>query len=101
MWTSGFERAAVLVIDGRGETQATSLGVASHTGIEWLDEWDISQSLGNYYGYAVEWTGFTFWGPGKLMGLASYGRPEPTQYLVPTTTGYHFEGSGPPELRRP
>jgi carbamoyltransferase len=94
--TSGSGHAAILVIDGRGETQSTSLGVASRDGIEWLEVWDISQSLGNYYGNAADWAGFTFWGSGKLMGLASYGRPEQSKFLVPTSSGYRFEGSGSP-----
>jgi carbamoyltransferase len=96
MWTSGFDRAAVLVIDGRGETQSTSLGVGTREGIEWLQQWDISQSLGNFYGYAAEWAGFTFWGPGKLMGLASYGRPDPLKYLTVTPSGYQLDGGGVP-----
>lgn len=97
LWTSGFDNAAVLVVDGRGETQSTSLGAGTHAGIEWLAEWDISQSLGNFYGYAADWAGFTFWGPGKLMGLASYGRPERSDILVPTPTGYQFKGGADSE----
>jgi carbamoyltransferase len=97
LWTSGLSHPAILVMDGRGETQSTSLAAGSHGGIELLAEWDISQSLGNYYGYAAEWAGFSFWsGPGKLMGLAPYGRPQESTFLTPTPTGYHFAGSPPP-----
>jgi carbamoyltransferase len=102
LWTSGFDRAAILVMDGRGETQSTSLMAGSGAGgIELLGEWDISQSLGNYYGHAAEWAGFSFWsGPGKLMGLAPYGRPQQSTFLMPTPSGYHFVGSStsPPDV---
>lgn len=96
MWTSGFGRAAVLVVDGRGDTQATSLWAGSPHALECLQEWDVSQSLGNFYGEAADWAGFSFWGPGKLMGLASYGRAEPSTALVTTASGYRFEGTAPP-----
>jgi predicted NodU family carbamoyl transferase len=95
LWTSGFDRAAILVMDGRGETQSTSLAAGSVAGIELLAEWDVSQSLGNFYGYAAEWAGFTFWGPGKLMGLAAYGRSNQPTPLITTDSGYRFDGSPP------
>jgi predicted NodU family carbamoyl transferase len=94
MWTSGFDDAAVLVVDGRGETQSTSLAVGTRDTIRWFAEWDIAHSLGNFYGYAAEWAGFGFWGPGKLMGLAPYGKPLDSSCLVPTDSGYRFKGNG-------
>lgn len=95
LWGSGFGRAAMLVVDGRGETQSTSLAAGGPDGFEWFGEMDISQSLGNFYGHAADWAGFTFWGPGKLMGLASYGRAEESMLLKVVESGYEFAGSSP------
>lgn len=96
-WTSGFTDAAVLVMDGRGETQATTMAVANSAGIEPIDEWDITQSLGNFYGFASEWAGLTFWGAGKLMGLAAYGRSGQPLPLAATESGYTVQGIGSPD----
>jgi carbamoyltransferase len=57
-WTSGFDRAAIVIADGRGETEATTLAIGSASGIEFVKTWDISRSLGNFYGTASEWVGF-------------------------------------------
>lgn len=73
-WASGMERAAVLVLDGRGETHATSLWLAQLGSFVQVRADPIERSLGNFYGMAAEWAGFGYWGAGKLMGLAGYGR---------------------------
>ena len=73
---SGFEDASVVVMDGRGAWEATSIW-HGHTGrldhvltINWPD------SLGLFYATFTEYLGFTpnadEW---KVMGLAPYGRP--------------------------
>lgn len=92
MYLSGFERSAVLVVDGRGECQATSLLAGTPAGLELLKEWPIADSLGNAYGHAANWVGFSFWGPGKLMGLAPYGRPGPNDLVDLLPDGYRFIG---------
>lgn len=97
-YTSGFERAAVLVIDGRGDDESTSLGVAGPDGIEWIHEWPIGDSLGNYYGYAADWAGFGYWGAGKLMGLAAYGAPFGDLFVGATEDGYRFVDPVDPAL---
>jgi carbamoyltransferase len=96
LWMSGLDRAVALVMDGSGEGEATTISVATGSGLSRLAEWDISQSLGNFYGLAAEWAGFSFWGPGKLMGLAPYGRPIETMPLHATPMGYAFANSRPP-----
>jgi carbamoyltransferase len=98
-YTSGFDEAAILVSDGRGERHATSVALASAKGIEILAQWDVTQSLGNFYGMAAEWAGFGYWGAGKLMGLASYGRARHRMPLVATPDGYAFVGSSTPAAR--
>jgi predicted NodU family carbamoyl transferase len=77
-YSSGADQAAIIVVDGAGERQATSLARGRDGKIEILREWPISQSLGFYYGLAAQWSGLHLhFGPGKLMGLAAYGRPRP------------------------
>jgi carbamoyltransferase len=75
MWTSGFDEAVVVVLDGRGEEVATTVALGSDDGFQILSTFDLNQSLGHLYGVAAEWAGFGYEGAGKLMGLAGYGKP--------------------------
>lgn len=99
LWTSGFERAAVLVIDGRGEDQSTSTALGAGAEIAIREQWDTSRSLGNYYGIAAEWAGMTYWDAGKLMGLAPYGTASQPAPLRPAADGYDIAGMGSPAAR--
>lgn len=88
-YTCGEDDVAILVVDGAGETQATTLAHGSRGNIEILQEWPISQSLGFYYGLASQWAGLHLhFGPGKLMGLAGYGRPQAPIGLERRPDGY-------------
>jgi carbamoyltransferase len=101
LWTSGTERAAILVIDGRGETQATTIAAGTPAGITILREWDIVQSIGHFYGFAAEWAGLSVWDAGKLMGLAAYGQPTQPVPLTPVPDGYEIAGHPEPDDRVP
>jgi len=90
-YSSGEDEAAVIVVDGAGETQATTLGRAAGGRIELLREWPTAQSLGFFYASASKWAGLGEWGAGKLMGLAAYGRPGPGLPLRPTADGYELD----------
>lgn len=89
-YSAGIEDAAVLVIDGAGETQATSIGSALGGEIKILKEWPVAQSLGFFYNAAAEWAGLGYWGTGKLMGLAAYGRPGARMPLEVRPGGYEL-----------
>lgn len=84
------DEAAVLVLDGAGETQSTSFGRYADGEIEILREWPVEQSLGFYYNAAAEWAGLGYWGTGKLMGLAAYGRPGPGAPVRAVPGGYEL-----------
>lgn len=99
MWTSGFERAAVLVIDGRGEERSTSTALGAGAEIAIQEQWDTSRSLGNYYGIAAEWAGMGYWDAGKLMGLAPYGTASQPAPLRPAADGYDIAGMESPAAR--
>jgi carbamoyltransferase len=73
---AGFDESAVLVIDGRGASEATTLWHARNGTLSLLEEYSYPDSLGVFYAGMTEMLGFTplsdEW---KVMGLASYGRP--------------------------
>ena len=73
---SGFDEAAVLVVDGRGAREATTLWHAAGDQLRCLEQYDFPNSIGVFYGGITEMLGFQplsdEW---KVMGLASYGNP--------------------------
>jgi carbamoyltransferase len=95
-YTSGFEEAAILVVDGRGETVATSVATGGPGGIEILRTWGTDLSLGHLYGSAASWAGLTKWDAGKLMGLASYGEAcQPVPLAASASSGYTIANAPP------
>lgn len=92
-WTSGFEEAAIVVIDGYGEAEATTIAAGTAAGIRILKTWDVTQSLGNFYETATRWAGFSAWDAGKFMGLAAYGTAQQALPLCPVPGGYQITGS--------
>jgi len=78
-WPSGSERAAVLVVDNRGEDTSTTFYEGDREkGLRKLREFPVDSSLGLFYRIATQYTGLyqKTGAAGKLMGLASYGRPD-------------------------
>lgn len=73
---SGFEDAAVVVIDGRGAWEATSIWYGHSGRIDEILTIPFPNSLGLFYASFTEYLGFQSnsdeW---KVMGLAPYGRP--------------------------
>lgn len=73
-YTSGFDAAHILVIDGSGENQCTTIFKAEGAQIQLVETLKIPHSLGWFYQSITEWLGFT---PnsheGKTMALAVYG----------------------------
>lgn len=77
-YVSGFDRSAVLVIDGSGEEVATSTWVGEGSSLQRVEQWTLPHSLGWFYASMTEWLGFSAYsGEGKVMGLAAYGDPNP------------------------
>lgn len=74
---SGFDRAAILVIDNQGEDNSTTLALGENDTIEILETYGVACSLGLYYRTAAQFSGVVgkLKSVGKFMGLASYGRP--------------------------
>lgn len=74
-WLSGFQEAAGLVVDGRGEREATTLFHARGSHFSVLRQFSLVQSLGLLYDAAAESSGLGDFSAGKFMGLSAYGRP--------------------------
>ncbi|MFY1691155.1 carbamoyltransferase [Plantactinospora sp. WMMB782] len=96
-WPSGFEEAAILVVDNRGEDRATTLAYGTPEGITVLDSYPIEHSLGLYYRIATQYAGLYSkdGNAGKLMGLASYGSPVHDVALRHTPDGPRWTGVPP------
>ena len=74
---SPFEQAAILTIDGVGESATTTLSVGRNNEFSILKEIQFPHSLGLLYSAFTVYTGFVVnSGEYKLMGLAPYGRPK-------------------------
>jgi carbamoyltransferase len=73
---SGFEDSAIVIMDGRGAWEATSIWHGRNGRIEHVLTIPFPNSLGGFYSAFTEYLGFVpnsdEW---KVMGLAPYGRP--------------------------
>jgi carbamoyltransferase len=97
-YCSGFEESAILVFDGHGEENATTIFRGEGKGIARLREINIPHSLGWFYSAFTEFLG---WNPNegevKLMGLAPFGSPDPEveklvrEVLQITDEGYRID----------
>ncbi|MCL4404757.1 carbamoyltransferase [Candidatus Marsarchaeota archaeon] len=75
---SGSKTALALVVDGQGETDATTAWSVRNGEFEniYSQDWN-SLSMGYLYEYISKYLGFTrLEGPGKVMGLAPYGKTD-------------------------
>jgi carbamoyltransferase len=77
---SGFDRAAILSIDGIGETAGSSLAKAEGHRIQTIGIVDYPHSLGFLWEVVTGYLGFSHYDASKLMGLAAYGDPKVFQH---------------------
>src|SRR5205807_3250429 len=92
---SGFDDAAVLVIDGRGAEEATTLWQARGNEMRLLERYKYPNSLGVFYAGITKVLGFQpFSDEWKVMGLASYGKPtfDLSPLLRTSDGGYKVQG---------
>jgi carbamoyltransferase len=94
-YTSPFDEAAVLVLDGRGEKQTSLLARASGVEIENLAEVRFPHSLGLFYGTITQHLGFQPDGDEwKVMALASYASADNEYYpILRDLIAVHEDGS--------
>ena len=76
-YTSIFEESTCLSVDGVGEIDTISMGVAEYKGIKYSSLAKYPHSLGLYYSALTSYLGFRpNEGEYKVMGLAPYGDPK-------------------------
>lgn len=76
-YPSGFEKAAILTLDGVGEWTTATMGIGEGTKINVLSEMQFPHSLGLLYSTFTAFLGFEVNdGEYKVMGMAPYGRPK-------------------------
>ncbi|QPF86309.1 carbamoyltransferase [Bradyrhizobium genosp. L] len=73
---SGFDQAAILTIDGIGETAASSIAKAAGTKIQTVEVFEYPHSIGFLWEVFSGYLGFSHYDASKVMGLAAYGDPE-------------------------
>jgi carbamoyltransferase len=88
---SGFDDAAVLVLDGRGAWEATSLWRGHNGFLEhvWTIPWP--NSLGLFYAQFTDYLGFQAYSDEwKVMGLAPFGEPGVNlhEFIIPDDNPY-------------
>ena len=103
---SGFDDAAVLVLDGRGAWEASSLWHGRDGRLEhvWTIPWP--NSLGLFYAQFTQYLGFQpYSDEWKVMGLAPYGEPgiNLREFIIPDDDPYKVStrlllGDGPAPL---
>jgi carbamoyltransferase len=72
---SPFQQAAILVVDGIGETATAWLGRGSPDGLEEIESIPYPHSIGMLWERVAVYLGFTEFDACKVMGLAAYGNP--------------------------
>jgi carbamoyltransferase len=75
-YPSGFDPAAILVIDGIGEAACSTLGRGDGTRIRILETFSYPHSIGIVWEQASIHLGFSPYDASKVMGLAAYGDPD-------------------------
>jgi carbamoyltransferase len=73
---SGFDRAAILIVDGIGEAVCSTLASGDGTRIQTLETKLFPHSLGFLWEDISAHLGFSTYDAAKVMGLAAYGDPK-------------------------
>ncbi len=93
-YTSMFDEAAILTVDGVGEWSTTSFGFAKNGMITLTNDIRWPHSLGLFYSAFTYFLGFKVnEGEYKLMGLASYGKPRYFELILDKLIDVKNDGS--------
>ena len=88
-YPSGFQKAAVLTVDGVGEWTTTAMGVGEGTKLTLMREIRFPHSLGLLYSVFTAFLGFEVNdGEYKVMGMAPYGKPKYVDKVRKLVTAY-------------
>jgi carbamoyltransferase len=98
-YTSPFEQAAFLCVDGKGEDMSASAGTISHDELSIHWEQSYENGLGMFYTLITYYLGFLSVGSEyKVMGLAPYGTP---RYVAELSRLFSTDDRGGLRLKRP
>jgi len=79
-YSSGFPEPTLVVInDGRGEDESTSIWLADQGSLTKISSTPYTHSLGHFYHIVTKYLGYRSHDEGKVMGFAPYGSPRDTQ----------------------
>ncbi len=93
-FTSPFEEAAIVVVDGVGEWACTSVGAGRGNSLQLLKEVRFPHSLGLFYSAMTQYLGFKVnFDEYKVMGLAPYGKPKYVDLLTSEVLDLKSDGS--------
>lgn len=93
-YTSPFDEAAILTVDGVGEWTTTSFGTAKNNSIQLTNDIRWPHSLGLFYSAFTYFLGFQVnEGEYKLMGLSSYGKPKYCDLILENLVDVKDDGS--------
>ncbi|RTE51715.1 carbamoyltransferase [Arenibacter aquaticus] len=75
-FSSPFDEATVVSIDGSGDFTTVMIGKAENNTIEVVESQDFPVSIGIFYSAFTQFLGFPYYGDEyKVMGLSPYGQP--------------------------
>ena len=93
-YTSPFDKAAFLTVDGVGEWTTTSFGYAENNEINLIRDIRWPHSLGLFYSAFTYFLGFKVnEGEYKLMGLSAYGKPKYYELILEKLIDVKDDGS--------
>ena len=93
-FTSPYEEAAILTVDGVGEWTTTSFGTAQNDSIKLTHDIRWPHSVGMFYSAFTYFLGFQVnEGEYKLMGLSSYGKPKYYDLILNNLVDVKEDGS--------
>ena len=93
-FTSPFDEAAILTVDGVGEWSTTTFGTAQDTTIKLTNDIRWPHSVGLFYSAFTYFLGFKVnEGEYKLMGLSAYGKPKYYDLIMKNLIDVKNDGS--------
>ena len=93
-FTSPFNEAAILTVDGVGEWSTTTFGTGKDTDIKLINDIRWPHSVGLFYSAFTYFLGFKVnEGEYKLMGLSSFGKPKYYDLIMDNLIDVKSDGS--------
>lgn len=92
-FVSEFDEAAVMVVDGIGEFESTTLYKGTGNKLQKIKSIDFPNSLGFLWEKISKYLGFDEYDACKVMGLASYGNPDKYKEQFKNFVTVNFDGT--------